>query len=217
MCRSTFRICVSGCWITWCLRRFVPFLLRTPVERSEFFSYFRTVMKMTEDDILNHRGFPLLVIGDAVTDFKAVYSGKIEVAESLDEMRELVSYYTSIPVLDRPLVIEDISLFAKNGEGILLKFVEESPLNLILLSRFDSVSSVLLSRVKSVWKYYNDEIDSQFLPVSKGSKMLEDALDEKTHYYSRIRYMGKFSPKQIYLERSIKHSRYRNRIISFVD
>lgn len=167
--------------------------------------------------IEENNAFPLLIMGDAVTDFKKSYRGMINSVEDLDGMRELIAYYTSIKGLDRLLVVEDISLFAKNGEGLLLKFVEETPLKLILLARFDKVSNVLLSRVKRVVKYYKEPVTSQFMTVSSGVQALESALEPGSHYYDRIRYMGKFSPKQIYLEKNIRQNRNKEKILSFVD
>lgn len=174
-------------------------------------------MVIDEKFIQENKAYPMVIIGDAVTDFKKTFRGKINSAENMDEMRELLAYYTSISHLDRPLVIEDISLFSKNGEGVLLKFVEETPLNLILLSRFDKVSNVLLSRIKRVVKYYNEPVTSQFLTVSKGSAALEQSLEPSSHYFDKIRYMGKLSPKQIYLEKNIKRGRNKEKIMSFVD
>lgn len=174
-------------------------------------------MIITKEFLSGNKAFPLLIMGDAVTDFKKNYGDKINTAENLEEMRELIAYYTSISYLDRPLVIEDISLFAKNGEGVLLKFVEETNLRLILLSRFDKVSNVLLSRVKLVVKYYKDPVTSQFMSVSAGYQALQQSIEPSSHYYDKIRYMGKLSPKQIYLEKNIRQRRNKEKIMSFVD
>lgn len=172
---------------------------------------------ITKEFIQSNTAFPLLIMGDAVTDFKKCYVGKINTADNMEEMRELVAYYTSIDKLDRPLVIEDISLFAKNGEGVLLKFVEETKLDLILLSRFDKVSNVLLSRIKRVEKYYKDPVTSQFMSVSSGYQALQQTLEPSSHYYDKVRYMGRLSPKQIYLEKNIRQRRNKEKIMSFVD
>lgn len=174
-------------------------------------------MVITREWIHQNRAFPLLIMGDAVTDFKKNYSGKINAAENMEEMRELIAYYTSISYLDRVLVLEDISLFAKNGEGVLLKFVEETLLDLVLLSRFDKVSNVLLSRVKRVVKYYNDPVTSQFMKVSIGYSTLQEQLEPNSHYYDKVRYMGKLSPKMIYLEKNVKQRRNKDKIMSFVE
>ena len=174
-------------------------------------------MVITKEFLEENQAFPLLIMGDAVTDFKKNYTDKINTAENLEEMRELIAYYTSISHLDRPLVIEDISLFAKNGEGVLLKFVEDTKLQLILLSRFDKVSNVLLSRVKLVVKYYKDPVTSQFMSVSNGFQALQQSLESSSHYYDKIRYMGKLSPKQIYLEKNIRQRRNKEKIMSFVE
>lgn len=172
---------------------------------------------ITREWIQQNRAYPLLIMGDAVTDFKKNYFGKINSAENMEEMRELIAYYTSISYLDRILVLEDISLFAKKGEGVLLKFVEETPLDLILLSRFDKVSNVLLSRIKRVVKYYNEPVTSQFMKVSSGYATLQEQLEPNSHYYDKVRYMGKLSPKMIYLEKNVKQRRNKDKIMSFVE
>ena len=64
-----------------------------------------------------------------------MYDGPINRLTTLEEVREFVAYYTSIKVLDRPLVVEDLAFLPATSEGYLLKFVEETPLDLILLSR----------------------------------------------------------------------------------
>lgn len=174
-------------------------------------------MVITKEFISKNTAYPLLIMGDAVTDFKKIYSDKINTADNMEEMRELIAYYTSISYLDRPLVIEDISLFAKNGEGVLLKFVEETKLKLILLSRFDKVSNVLLSRIKMVVKYYKEPVTSQFMTVSSGYQALQQSVEPSSHYYDKVRYMGKLSPKQIYLEKNIRQRRNKEKIMSFVD
>lgn len=167
--------------------------------------------------IINSLVFPAMFIGDAVADFKKEFRGYINTVQTLDELREFVSYYNGIEDLDRILVLEDISFLPRGSEGTLLKFVEETSLRLVMLSRFDKVSNIMLSRIKTVIKYYNEEVSSQFLPVSKGYSGIEEMLKESSSYYDKIRYMGKLSPKMIYLEKNIRQSRNKNKIMSFVD
>lgn len=167
--------------------------------------------------IEENRMYPLLIMGDAVTDFKKNYKGPIITIQDMDSLRDFISYYGSINYLDRPIVLEDLSFLPQGSEGYLLKFVEESKLDLILISRFDRVSPVLLSRIKNVQKYYKDKIESQFLSASKGSNLIEDTLSKDSHYYDKVRYMGKYAPKLIFLEKKIRVTRNKNKIMSFMD
>lgn len=172
---------------------------------------------MVTKEMIDNLVYPAVFIGDAVVDFKKIFTGYVNSIQSLDELREFVAYYNNIPVLDRVLVLEDISFLPKGSEGTLLKFVEETSLKLILLSRFDKMSNIMLSRIKTVVKYYKEGVSSQFLPVSRGYTALDEALKDTTSYYDRVRYIGKLSPKIIFLESNVRQSRNRSKIVSFVD
>lgn len=161
-------------------------------------------------------GYPRLIIGDAVTEFKRTYNGKIEQVQSIPELKDLISYYTGIRHLDRELVIEDISFLGVEANSVLLKFVEESPLRIILLSRYDKVDKVLLSRIKDVQKYYTQSTTSMFLNCKDGNERIQDMLSEDSHYYDKVRYMSKFSPKLIMIDKAIKVRGVKNKIFDFV-
>lgn len=172
---------------------------------------------ITKKVIADNTMFPLLILGGAVQDFKKEYDGQIIRLNDATEVREFVSYYNSISKLDRVLVIEDLSFLPDSCEGLLLKFIEESKLNLVILSVFDKVSPIMLSRVKRVIKYSKEKVDSEFGKVSSGYKKLEETLKPDSHYFDKVRYMGKFSPKMYYLEQNITQTRIKNKIMSFVD
>lgn len=165
---------------------------------------------MVLEDIDNRS--PLLLMGSSVLDFKRMYKGPIKIVRDNDSVRELVSYYSSIVALDRPLVIDDLSFLSSMGVSLLLKLVEESTFPVILLSMFDSVDSILLSRVKTVIKYSKDEIKSEFLPIGKGYTRIEESLSEDSHIYDRFKYMSKFSPLVYYVEKSIGRIKNKNKI-----
>ena len=161
-------------------------------------------------------GYPRLIIGDAVTDFKKSYSGKIESLQSIPELKDLVSYYTGIKHLDRELVIEDISFLGSDASASLLKFIEETSLRVVLLSRYDKVDKVLLSRIREVQKYYSQATSSQFLNCRDGNERIKDMLSEDSHYYDKVRYMSKFSPKMIMISKVIKVNSIKQKIYDFV-
>ena len=128
-----------------------------------------------------------------------------------------MAYYTSIKVLDRPLVVEDLAFLPATSEGYLLKFVEETPLDLILLSYYDSVSSIMLSRVKRVEKYYNEKTESSFQAASVGYKRMSEELSNDSHYFDRVRFMSKASPKMFFLESRVATTRNKSKILGFLD
>ncbi|MFW6029673.1 MAG: hypothetical protein ACOCRO_05400, partial [Halanaerobiales bacterium] len=100
---------------------------------------------------------PILLMGDAVIDFKKDYTNPVNKVRNIDDVRELVAYYSGIDFLDYPLVIEGLSFLDNKAVFVLLKLVEESELNIILLSKFDKISPIILSRIKTKIKYYKEE------------------------------------------------------------
>ena len=167
-------------------------------------------------DTLN--SFPALFIGSAVVDFKKNYSGPIARATTPETLRDLVSYYTSMADIGRILVVEDISFFSSQSlEGLLLKFVEESKIPLVLLSTYDKVSPILLSRCKEVVKYYHEKTYSEFLSVSQGSQMVAEVLSPDSHYYDKVRYYSKLSPKLYFLDKNVTSNRVKQKLLQFLD
>lgn len=160
--------------------------------------------------------FPLVCVGDAVSDWKKYYKGPIVQVKDEKELKEQIAYYSGLTDIGRLLVIEDIS-FVSNANAILLKFIEESKLPIVLLSRYDKIDSVLLSRIKRIEKYYRDKTDSRLLSCKKGQEMMESVLSQDSHYYDIVRYQGKFSPKLYYLSKAVNVNRVRRRILEFVD
>lgn len=166
---------------------------------------------------VNKGDYPALIIGDAVVDFKKEFSGPIVSVKDVTELKEVIAYYSGIPRLDRLLVIEDISFLGKDVNTSLLKFVEETELELVLLSKFDKIDEVLLSRIKKVIKYYKEPTESKFLRCSEGFNKLEETLSPDSHYFDRVRYMGKLAPRLLLLDKTVKIKRIKNKVISFID
>lgn len=159
--------------------------------------------------------FPCVCFGDAVSDFKKYYKGPIVHLENDKDLREHIAYYSGLDDIGRLLVIEDIS-FITGANTILLKFIEETKLPVVLLSRYDKMDGVLLSRIKHIEKYYRDETGSQFLTGKRGQEIIENTLSENSSYFDRVRYMGKYSPVLFKLEKKIKVKRIRKRIVEFL-
>ena len=166
---------------------------------------------------INKGDFPALIVGDAVVDFKKEFNGPIVSVKDIAELKEVIAYYSGISQLDRILVIEDISFLGKDVNTSLLKFVEETKLDLVLLSKFDKMDEVLLSRIKKVVKYYKEPTESKFLKCSEGINKLEDALSPDSHYFDRVRHMGKLAPRLLLLDKTVKIKRIKNKIMSFID
>ena len=101
---------------------------------------------------------PSLFLYGAATVFRKQYKFPIKRVTSFQEVRDLVGQYTGVSTLDYQLVIED--LFLLNGMAILtlLKLVEDSRFPVVVLSSYDCVDPILLSRFKTVYKFVDGEI-----------------------------------------------------------
>lgn len=172
---------------------------------------------MAQEKITEMTQFPLLVVGSAVVEFKKAYTDVIVRVQDIEGLREIVSYYTAIKELDRLLVIEDIAFLPRKADGILLKFVEESPLKIVILSTFDVVDSVLVSRFKRVIKFSKEETDSLFLSTKEGYSKVEEELSENTSKFDRLRYIGKYSPKIYFMESQMKGIRNKEKIMQILE
>lgn len=156
-------------------------------------------------------------MGSAVIDFKKHYKDSILHVDSLADLREAVAYYSSVNNLGRYLVIEDLSFLPRQAEGLLLKFVEESKLQVILLSVYDVFSDIFVSRFKMVLKYTKERTDSKFLSVASGSKQIDEALSDNTSKFDRVRYQGKLSPKCYYLDSVLSEAKNKGKIFAILE
>lgn len=95
---------------------------------------------------------------------------------------------------------------------MLLKLVEESKLNIILLSKFDNISPIILSRIKTIIKYYKDETFSEFLTISKGDDIIKTKLNEDSHYYEELKQISRYSPITHYVNSNMRIKRNRTKI-----
>lgn len=161
--------------------------------------------------------YPLVVIGSASVDFRRAYEGKIDKIKDIEELREFVAYYSNIKTLNRPVVIDDLSFLPGASEGVLLKFLEETQLKVIVLSTYDKLSPVILSRVRMVIKYYRDKVTSEFLKPYDGIRKLDEQVQSDTHYFTKIGLMGKTSPILYYLDNVIKGGRNKSKFLTILE
>jgi hypothetical protein len=168
------------------------------------------------DFVVFNKDYPLVVIGDAVTDYKRYYDGVIITLQSISDLREKIAYYSSVSNIGRVLVLEDISFLGTEATAALLKFIEETTIPVVLLSRYDKLDRVLLSRIRRVVKYYKEPTGSKFMSPSLGHQQMQDTLSSDSHYYDVVRYMGKLSPKLLMIDKAVKVVRIKNKIFSFM-
>lgn len=141
---------------------------------------------------------PILLIGDAVTIFKKMYSGPIKSVYTPDDVRDVVSYYHGIQDLSHPLIIEDLSSLSASSSFLLLKLVEEAKFPIILLSSYDKVSPIILSRCRAIVKFSIAEVTCQFLPAYKGKEAMDEYLSEDSEKMDQLRWMRDNSPMLYY-------------------
>lgn len=156
---------------------------------------------------------PLLLIGAGALSFKRLYRGPLRSVRTTDEVRELVSYYTGINQLDHPLVVEDLSFIDKRSSFLLLKLVEEAKFPIILLSVFDNVSPIILSRVKTVVKGLEEPVTSEFLEPAKGYQAMREYLSPDSHKMDKLKWISKHSPLVYYMEQKLSGVRNKEKII----
>lgn len=109
---------------------------------------------------------PILLIANAAKIFYHIYSGRIYNVRNEDDMTTIKNM--SISKLTKPVVISDLSSLYDDED--LLKIIEESDLQFILLAFRDNLSEVLVSRCKSVLKLTDLEV-KQCNYISKKSAL----------------------------------------------
>ena len=138
--------------------------------------------------------FPQIYLGyRGVMEFKKSYKGDIKSVSSADDVRDLVAYYQGFKKLSHPLVIEDLSRLSSQALSSLLKFIEESKLDLIFLSLFDQCPGPILSRMKVVNKKV-DRVKCEFMNLSDGLSLYEE-LDTDLHPLMKIKKVLEASPQ----------------------
>lgn len=150
--------------------------------------------------------FPILIIGDAVLAFKKFYNQPISYVNNLNDLRDLIAYYSGMECLDKIIVIDDISKLHRDAEGILLKFIEDTKSRIILLSQFDVCSSIILSRCKNIIKKVDTKTTSKFASMEACANELEK-LGNDTLYYQKVKVMGQICPEYYYYDTKYKADR----------
>ena len=98
---------------------------------------------------------PILLIARAARIFQNIYTGRIYNIQNEEDMSIINNM--SISKLTKPVVISDLSSLYDDED--MLKTIEESKLQFILLASKDNLSDVLVSRCKSILKIPDIEIN----------------------------------------------------------
>lgn len=168
-------------------------------------------LKRSLKDIKNNT--PLLLIGGAVVYFKQRFKGKIYNLRTNEEVRDFVSEFSGV-VIPGPIIIEDLGNLSSQGSFLLLKLVEEAKYPIILLSYQDRVSSILLSRCKKVIKLpQSEDVSCKMFDAARGLEYIDSYLQENTTIDDRDRLLAETSPSLYRIEKSLKNTRNKDKIV----
>lgn len=158
-------------------------------------------------------GYPRLYIGKAALEAKKCFTFPVYQVTK-ESLSEFISYYSSIHTMKHPLVIEDISYLPYDSQSNLLKFIEDSPLNIILLSSEDLIISTILSRMSLIYKYRED-IDSHFLSPSQAIDEI-DKIDKDSYYTTYIKKIAELSPIEYYYDKLIGDKPNKQKLLQII-
>jgi hypothetical protein len=186
-----------------------------------------TLLEQAVTDVISSPEYcPCLFIGKYVTEFKKQYKDKIFMASTLEAVRNIVDNYTGVSSLEgRYIVLDGVGFLSDVGQNSLLKFIEESMFPIVLLSYYDKVSPIILSRMKFIYKspvtkvsnLFFDKLSECFETVEEKSKEARGHGEEFSDL-ERTKYFAEHCPMAYYFERRVPRVDYTskriNRIIS---
>lgn len=175
------------------------------------------------------RIFPKLFIGQAAVAFRQFLSKNnynyeinyIADKEDLINLIEKFSHYTNYSL---PVIISDISYLGKQEQSMLLKFMDDTNLNIILLASRDNILDTIISRVKEFRKYYlKDKHNSVgFIDINKARELFNNdhpgSFDD-TSYEDKLIEYSKYNPLLVY-NNSLVNNRSmseRNKILNILE
>lgn len=123
-----------------------------------------------------------------------------------DTIAPIIERFSGIRHRSIPLILEDIGYLSHQSQSHLLRFVEDSPLNIILLSTVDNIIPTIISRMSLVYKI-SDPVKSNFLSPQKGMNRISEYLSEDSHYYDKCRLQSQESPILYYYNKVIPNKR----------
>jgi hypothetical protein len=158
-------------------------------------------------------GYPRLYIGKAAQELKKRCTFPVYQITK-ETLSEFIAYYSTIPSMKNPLVIEDIAYLPFDAQSNLLKFIEDSKLKIILLSSEDQIISTILFRMSLVYKI-KENVSSQFLTVKQAQEELDD-IDQDTYYLTYIKKEMQLSPISYYYDQYLKNKSNKQKLLQLI-
>lgn len=161
--------------------------------------------------------FPKLFCGSAATAFKNYlkknhYNYEINYITDRDDLLNFIETYSHYKNYTLPVIISDISFLKKKDQSLLLKFMDDTNLNIILLASRDNILDTIISRVREFRKFYSDNKCNRagFINVSKAREMFNNEygqFSDDTSYEDKLIVYNKYNPMLAYNNNLVKSYR----------
>ena len=161
--------------------------------------------------------FPKLFCGSAAIAFKNYlkknhYNYEINYITDRDDLLNFIETYSHYKNYTLPVIISDISFLKKKDQSLLLKFMDDTNLNIILLASRDNILDTIISRVREFRKFYSDNRGNRagFINVSKAREMLNNEygqFSDDTSYEDKLLVYNKYNPILAYNNNLVKSYR----------
>jgi hypothetical protein len=161
--------------------------------------------------------FPKLFVGGAAQSFKNYiknhhYDYEINYIADRDDLLDFIETYSHYKNYSLPVIISDISFLKKKDQSLLLKFMDDTNLNIILLASRDNILDTIISRVREFRKFYITDRGNRasFLNVSKAREMLNNEygkFSDDTSYEDKLLVYNKYNPMLAYDSNLVKSYR----------
>ncbi len=171
----------------------------------------------TNDTNKSPKIFPKLFCGSAAIAFKNYlkknhYNYEINYITDRDDLLNFIETYSHYKNYTLPVIISDISFLKKKDQSLLLKFMDDTNLNIILLASRDNILDTIISRVREFRKFYSDNRGNRagFINVSKAREMLNNEygqFSDDTSYEDKLLVYNKYNPMLAYNNNLVKSYR----------
>lgn len=173
--------------------------------------------------------FPKLFVGAASVSFqnyikKHNYDYQINYIASRDDLISFIELYSGYKNYTLPVIISDISYLSKADQSLLLKFMDDTNLNIILLASRDNILDTIISRVKEFRKFYVNDKSTRagFISVSKAREMFTNEhgeFDDDTSYEDKLLTYNQYNPMIAYDNDLVKSYRKydQNRLLNLLE
>ena len=161
--------------------------------------------------------FPKLFCGSAAIAFKNYlnknhYNYEINYITDRDDLLNFIETYSHYKNYTLPVIISDISFLKKKDQSLLLKFMDDTNLNIILLASRDNILDTIISRVREFRKFYSDNRGNRagFINVSKAREMFNNEygqFSDDTSYEDKLLVYNKYNPMLAYNNDLVKSYR----------